>query len=289
MSELWRAALTAPAEAVPIFAQAIEDMAETVSTFELAERGPWRVEILCTGEPARGELASRLALVAATLGLPTPELTIEPVARQDWVAINQASFRPRRIGRFVVRPWHDRSALPRGRYTIRLDAGVAFGTGEHATTQGCLLAIDALARSGRRPRRVLDLGCGSGILAIAAALAWPGLKRPAQGLDVDGDAVRMARENARRNRVRLRAARSHGGSEALGGPYDLVLANILARPLVALAGGVARAVLPGGRVVLSGLLVEHEREVMRAYRARGLVLAGRRRIAGWSTLVMRRP
>lgn len=288
MSGIWRTALTVPAAAVPAFSQAIEELADTLSTFEIAENGPWQIEMLCEAPPDRAAVVARLALAAASLGLPTPQPVIEPVAKQDWVAINQASFRPRAIGRFVVRPGHDRAGPPRGRHTILLDAGVAFGTGEHATTQGCLQAMDALARCGLRPRRILDLGCGSGILAVGAAMLWPGRRAPVRALDIDIDAVRMTRENARRNCVSVRAARSHGGSEGMGGPYGLIVANILARPLIALAGGVAQALAPGGFVVLSGLLVEHEGEVLRAYRARGLVFASRRRIAGWSTLVLRR-
>jgi ribosomal protein L11 methyltransferase len=286
--ETWRVALTVPAGTAPIFSQAIEALASALSAFELAEGGPWRIEALSAAEPDRAAVAARLALAAATLGLAPPEVTIAPLPVQDWVAINQASFKPLRIGRFEVRPGHARA--PRGvRFPIVLDAGVAFGTGEHATTQGCLLALDRLARAGVRPRCILDLGCGTGILAIAAAKLWPGGPRIA-ARDIDTDAVRMTLENARANGVhsRIAAWRSHGDAGG-GGGLDLVIANILARPLVHLAGGIARRLRRGGRVVLAGLLIDQEREVLRAYRARGLRLDARRRLNGWSILVLRRP
>lgn len=286
MEDTWRIALTVPDGTAPIFSQAIEDLASALSAFELFEGGPWRIEALTEHEPERGEIAARLALAATTLGLPLPDVVIAPLARQDWVAINQASFQPRRVGRFLVRPGH--APAQAVRFPIVLDAGVAFGTGEHATTQGCLLALDALARAGVRPRRILDLGCGSGILAIAAAKLWPGGVRIA-ARDIDPDAVRTTRENARANDVgaRIAARRSHGDAGA-GRGLDLAIANILAGPLVQLAGGIARMLRPGGRVVLAGLLVDQEHAVLRAYRARGLRLAARRRISGWSILVLRR-
>ena len=291
--DTWRIALTVPDGTAPIFSQAIEALASALSAFELAEGGPWRIEALAEAEPDRAEVTARLALAATTLGLKPPEVMIAKLPLQDWVAINQASFRPLRIGRFEVRPGHAQ-ARSGVRFPIVLDAGVAFGTGEHATTQGCLLALDALARGvlahdGRRPHRILDLGCGTGILAIAAAKLWPGGPRIA-ARDIDPDAVRMTAENARANAVRGRIAarRSHGDAGVAHG-IDLVIANILAKPLVHLAGGIARQLRPGGRVVLAGLLIDQEREVLRAYRARGLRLAARRRLSGWSILVLRRP
>jgi len=286
--EVWCVALTVPGGTAPIFSQALEDLASALSAFELLEGGPWRIEALAEAEPDRAEIAARLALAAAALRLPPPEVVIAPLARQDWVAINQASFQPRRIGRFLVRPAH--AASVPARFAIVLEAGVAFGTGEHATTQGCLLALDALARAGFQPRRILDLGCGSGILAIAAAKLWPGGRQPIVARDIDADAVRMTAENARDNAVRTRIAarRSHGDAGA-GRGRDLVIANILAGPLIQLAGGIARMLRPGGRAVLAGLLVDQERDVLRAYRARGLRLAACRRLNGWSILVLRRP
>jgi ribosomal protein L11 methyltransferase len=286
--DTWRVAWTVPAGTAPIFSQALEALASALSAFELSEGGPWRLEALSEQEPDRAEVVARLALAATALGLPVPDVAIAPLPRQDWVAINQASFKPLRIGRFEVRPGHAPGS-PGVRFAIVLDAGVAFGTGEHATTQGCLLALDALARAGLRPRRLLDLGCGTGILAIAAAKLWPGGPRIA-ARDIDADAVRMTLENARANFVpsRIAARRSHGDA-GVGRGLDLVIANILARPLVHLAGGIARLVRRGGRVVLAGLLVEQERDVLRAYRARGLRLEARRHLGGWSILVLRRP
>lgn len=181
-------------------------------------------------------------------------------------------------------------SLP-GRITLRLDAGLAFGSGEHGSTRGCLRALEAVAR-GSRPRRVLDLGTGSGILAIAAAKL---LRVPVLGTDIDPWAVRVARQNARLNQVgppRVATAQTPGwrGRAVLArAPYDLVLANILARPLCAMARDLARHLAPGGRAILSGLLASQARQVLAAHRRQGLVLERVVREGGWATLVVRGP
>lgn len=286
MTTLWRVALTVPMGSEPIFARALEDDAVALTAIELAPGGPWRVEALYQAAPVREALAARLALAAAARGLPEPAVIMEPVEPADWLAVNRASFRRVEIGRVVIRPSHDGDPLPVHRIGLTLDAGIAFGTGEHGTTQGCLLALQRLAAIGR-VERVLDLGCGTGILAMAAARLWPGAR--VRALDVDRDAVATTRDNARVNAMRLAVARC-ARRPALGrGRHDVIVANILARPLVALAGTIVRALRPRGRVVLSGLLVEQEAMVAAAYRARGLVLRRRLRRAGWATLVFARP
>ncbi len=176
--------------------------------------------------------------------------------------------------------------MPAERIGLRIDAATAFGTGEHATTRGCLLALDTLARRGPR-HRVLDMGTGTGILAIAAAKTW---RRPVLARDIDHEAVRIAGLNAARNGVgALVMARRSDGYLTRGiidRRFDLVFANILARPLMRMAPRLSRALAPGGIAVLSGLLGRQERAVLAAHRAQRLVL--RRRIAddGWHTLMM---
>ena len=175
-----------------------------------------------------------------------------------------------------------------GRIVLRLDAGVAFGSGEHGSTRGCLRALEGMAH--RRPRRILDLGTGSGILAMAAARL---ARRPVTGTDIDPWSVRTARENARRNGLgnRARFLRADGWSSpaiARGAPYDLVFANILARPLCAMARDLARHLAPGGTAILAGLLATQARMVLAAHRRPGLYLE---RVVGdgaWATLVLRR-
>lgn len=285
--ELWRIALQADGRSQAAFAAALEDIAESISAFEAAPDGPWRIEALTTAKPDAGAVRARLAGAAAALGANAPEIEIGPLPKVDWLAENRRAFPPVAVGRYFVFGTHFAGAPPSGARLIKLDASIAFGSGEHATTRGCLLALDRLSRR-RRARRVLDVGCGSGILAIGAARSWPA---QVVASDIDRDSVRLAAENVQRNGVAARVSVSCGDGLARVRPrrgYDVVLANILARPLCRLSGAIARAVRPGGIVILSGLLAGQESEVRGAYRARRLRLSRRIRIAGWHTLVFQR-
>ncbi len=224
----------------------------------------------------------------AGLPLCMSTFVVKPVEARDWVAENRASFQPIRAGRFFIHPTFYEGRPPAGAQSIALDAATAFGSGSHGTTKGCLLALDRIARR-RRPRRILDMGCGSGILAIAMAKAW---KRPVLAVDIDDEAVRVTAENARRNGVGNYV--NTGAGPGFAAPimqgkrdFDLIVANILARPLIAMAPSLARALSPGGEVVLSGLLTHQENQIVAAYRAQGLALVRRDRIDNWSTLVLK--
>ena len=195
---------------------------------------------------------------------------------------------PRRAGRFIVHGRHDRSKVPANKLGIEIEAALAFGTGHHGTTRGCLLLLDQVLKA-RRPRRVLDLGTGTGVLAIAAAKALHGAVLAS---DIDPASVRVARDNARLNEVGnlVQAIRATGFSAPqfkAHGPFDLVLANILANPLRQMATPMARHLAPSASVILSGLLPYQASGVIAAYRARGLVLLRHLRIEGWSSLLMR--
>jgi ribosomal protein L11 methyltransferase len=205
------------------------------------------------------------------------------------VAESQAKLPALKVGRFFVHGSHHRGALPRGKLALEIDAGIAFGTGRHQTTRGCLELIEGLAD--RPPARPLDLGCGTGILALAMARLW-GVAVIAA--DNDPDAVAVTRENAERNGLQgsIRPLRSEGYVAAAlrrAGPFDLVVANILARPLIEMAPDLVRHLMPGGRAILSGLLIEQEREVLAAHRALGLRCEARRHHGDWSALLLRRP
>ncbi len=231
-----------------------------------------------------------LALAAAASGLAVPEPRIHAVPAIDWVAANYREFPPVQVGRYFVHGSHWRRGSPAGSFGLRIDAATAFGSGEHATTKGCLLALDRLRRRNRRMGRVLDLGCGSGILALAAARTW---RRPTLAVDIDPIAVKVAGANARANGLApwIRTRVSPGFANpaiARRGPYELILANVLARPLMAMARPLARCLAPGGSVVLSGLLPQQERQVLWAQRLQGISLVARIRIDGWSTLVVGR-
>ena len=248
--------------------------------------GGWRVDAYYEAAPdldalreAAGPLLARALSVA-----------IETVPDENWVAISQAALPPVMAGRFCIHGSHDRAQVGRRLNAIEIDAGEAFGTAHHATTEGCLLALDRLTR-GRPFQRVLDLGCGSGVLAIAAALALPQARIVAS--DIDPEAVRVARGNVRANRLagRIKVFAATGlAHPALRGDgrYDLVTANILAGPLIRLAPHLGRAVAPGGIAVLSGLLADQAREVGAAYLTAGFRLRQKLVLMGWATLVLER-
>jgi ribosomal protein L11 methyltransferase len=292
MASLWRLTLIGDAASQAAYAGVLEEEAGAVTAFESAPNGPWKIEAFFEAKPDLGRLAPPIFAAAKALGRAVPALEVEEIAERDWLAENQASFPPLRIGRFFVHGSHVTEAPPAGAWVVALDASIAFGSGEHATTKGCLAAIEALAK--RRPiRRVLDVGTGSGILTIGALRAGA---RRALASDIDPPSVDLARDNMRVNGVASRAdVRLAAGLAKLGptrGCFDLVLANILARPLTALATPLSRAVAPGGYLVLSGLLADQESWVLRAYLARGLRFMGRAAAGsdtvGWRTLVLRR-
>jgi ribosomal protein L11 methyltransferase len=291
---LWRAAFVVPGAAPPDDLGTLEDLALSVSLFAVedpatAEPVAWRVGLFFQNEPAVDALRRELA--RAFGGWVPEEIEVTEVPERDWIAASAMHHEPVRVGRFFVHAAKDRGRVPAGAVAIEVEAGMAFGSGEHATTQACLEAVDALARS-RRFRGVLDLGCGSGVLAIAAARCWPAARVVAA--DSDPVAVRVAKENLDLNGVagRVEAVVSEGFAASAvrrGGPYDLILANILADPLVELAPAVARHLAPGGAVVLSGLLDRQAAGVTRAYVAQGLRPLRQIDRSPWAGLVLAAP
>ncbi len=282
--KLWKLSLTVPARAVGEVETRLDAVAAdkllSVSDFETA--GDMRVvEVLFGADPAG------LGLDVALRDLSSEEIRIALVEDRDWVAESQAALAPIRAGRFFVYGGHDADKVPAGAIGLRIEAAQAFGTGHHATTRGCLLALDDLLKR-RRFERVLDLGCGTGVLAIAAAKV---LRRPVTASDIDPVAVRITRENARLNRARVTAVAATGlDHPALrrAGPYDLIMANILAEPLKDLAPAVARALSPGGLAILSGILESQAESVRAAYLAAGLRSQRRLTLSGWATLTVQK-
>ena len=244
-------------------------------------RGIWRIDAYPTSD------AEAEALVGVLAARPALQVASHTLADADWLAMALSGLPPVRAGRFFVFGAHDRGRIPANAVGLRIEAGAAFGTGHHGTTLGCLVAFDALLKA-ERFGRVLDVGTGTGVLAIAAARTGSGR---VVGTDIDAVSVRIARENAGLNRARAAFVRADGLKHrgvARDAPYDLVFANILARPLVRLAPAIRGALKPGGVAILSGLLRGQQRFVAAAYLARGFRL--RRRILrdAWATLVLER-
>jgi ribosomal protein L11 methyltransferase len=266
-----------------------------VSMFEVIDPDSgsigWVVTALYRAAPDAGALGAGLALVAAANGLPEPALDIAPLPPADWLAEAYAGFPARHIGRFFVHGSHV-AAPSGGTIPLHIDAATAFGSGEHATTEGCLLAIADLARRGARVRHVLDMGTGSGILAIGVAKLFRTARIAA--VDIDEESARVATLNAQLNGVggRIRAVQGNGYLSPLAarGPrFDVIVSNILARPLIRMAPSLHHRLAHGGTAILAGLLSRQEAAVLGAHKAVGLRLVGRKRIGEWTTLILRQP
>ena len=248
--------------------------------------GSWDITLHFAQAPDRTLLCE---LVARQAGKEIADtIVFDTVEARDWVKASLENLVPVPAGRFVVHGAHDRARLPANKLNIEIEAALAFGTGHHGTTRSCLLLLDHLLKA-YRPQRLLDLGTGTGVLAIAAAKA---LRRTVLASDIDVPSVRLARENARLNAAGdfvhvIRAAGFSAPEFAALGPFDLVLANILANPLRQLAQPMSRYLAPGALVVLSGLLTPQAGGVIAAYRARGLVPLRHLAIDGWSSLLLR--
>lgn len=269
-----------PLAAVKAAADAFDDLdpspADAVSWFEEG-RGRFRLELYVTNDEAARSACEAVAAVAPQL-----VVNVTPLADADWVAMSLDGLPPVRAGRFVVAGAHALGMVHGGRKRVWIEASEAFGTGHHGTTLGCLMLLERELRR-RRVRRVLDIGAGSGVLAIAAAKTGA----TARAVEIDRRAAAIMGENVRNNRIGPRVhVFADDGARHADGRYDLVFANILMRPLIRLAPTLTRALAPGGVLILSGLLTKQEPLVRLAYESRGLVLASRFRREGWASLAL---
>ena len=245
------------------------------------DRGIWRIDAFPNDA---GDANGIEACLRAHDGL---SVHVEKLADADWLAMSLSGLPPVRAGRFFIYGAHDQGVVPKNTVNLKIDAGAAFGTGHHGTTVGCLVAFDELLKR-ERFERVLDVGCGTGVLAIAAAKTG---SKVALGTDIDSPSVRIANENAKLNMAGARFVHAFGLNDRKvrgQGPYDLVFANILAPPLVSLSQDIKEALKLGGVAILSGLLRTQERRVSAAYLSRGFILERRIHRDAWSALVLRR-
>jgi len=257
---------------------------ETVAAAAFESEQGWNVEVHFANEPDRSYVMDLLRLLAGKQAL---DVVFETVAQKDWVATSLERLKPVRVGRFVVHGAHDRGKIRPNQIGIEIEAALAFGTGHHGTTQGCLAAIERTVHR-RRPKRVLDLGTGTGVLAIAAARS---LRHTVIASDFDSVAVTTARGNSRANHVGgfvkvTRATGVDAPSIRAGAPYDFVLANILLSTLKQLARPVRPLLAANAVVVLSGLLASQANAALSLWQAQGLRLLFRQTIEGWTTLTL---
>tara|TARA_R110002126_G_scaffold35040_23_gene108205 strand:+ start:1078 stop:1962 length:885 start_codon:yes stop_codon:yes gene_type:complete len=270
-----------------LFEAAIADFVTGYAIFEVENTPRWRLTGYMDRAPDTVAIEAKVAAAAATAGVDMPAVSIAPVVDKDWVAESERSLPALHVGPYFVYGSHIRDTPPAGSIPIKIDAGQAFGTGNHETTQGCLQALEKVFAEGI-PVNSLDIGTGSGILAIAI------VKRcdvDVVATDIDPIAVDVARENAVFNGVGGRisfwvADGVDTGEIAKAAPYDLVVANIVANPLIALAGGISGILSPRGRVILSGILNEQADDVIAAYTASGLVSNDRIVLGNWTTLIL---
>lgn len=275
----------ARAERLGAALERLEPSPAGVGVFELEDgSGNWEVGGYFTAPPDE----TALALLAAATG--AAPFAVSRLPQTDWVAHVRRELTPVEAGRFFVHGSHDADKLPEGRIGLLIEAAMAFGTGHHGTTLGCLRALDRLAAGDFRPARVADIGCGTAVLAMAAARVFDAVVIAS---DIDEVAVQVAEANLRANALedRVRCIRAAGLAHpvlAENRPFDLVFANILKGPLIDLAPSIADSLAPGGRVILSGILNRQADEILRIYGESGLSAVFEEQIGDWTTLELRR-
>ncbi len=301
-SSAYRAIVTLPAVFQELdiarLAQGLEDLEPQahVALRQGDHRGPWKVEWIFYTQPDQAMLLTRLSISAALMGLDLPDdlqFTIEPIDMEtDWLQQCYQSFPPFSVGPFFIYGSHYEEGVPEGLMGMQIDAASAFGSGEHGTTKGCLQAMLEMKAEGQCPWNVLDMGTGSGILAIAAWKLW---KTPILAADIDEESVRVCRHHAQLNGVKeAKGALScvHGDGFATGlvqqkAPYDLIIANILAGPLIDMAQDLVSVLDENGYVILSGMLNEQCDKVCNEYEKLNLKIYKRFDIDDWSTVILR--
>lgn len=275
----------APADALGAAMERLDPEPTGVGVFEIEDgSGLWEVGGYFTDAPSE----AALDLLAAAFG--AKPFVVSELPETDWVAHVKRELTPVEAGRFFVYGSHDADKVPAGKEPLLIEAAMAFGTGHHGTTLGCLRALDRLIDQGVVARNVADIGCGTAVLAMAAARIWPDTVLAS---DIDSQAVDVAKANVRANRLgdRVACVEAAGFNHpeiAAAAPFDLIFANILKGPLVAIAPDVAANLKPGGHAILSGILNEQAQDVIAVYFQNGINLEEQEQIGEWTTLLLRK-
>lgn len=291
---VWCTSVLVPMGVVGAFEEALSPHCDALSWLETDQPGLVRLNGYTPEKPDEKAIGLAVAGTAARVGPVTAQVTVTSMLPRDWASESLKTFPPVSVGRYFIHGSHVRQPAPQGAISLCIEAGAAFGTGSHESTAGCLTLMDRLAKR-RRFARILDVGCGSGILSLAAAKTWT--RARVLGVDLDFKTVGVAKENARINgehggkQGRVSFAVSNGYDHPLvkrnrGGGYNLIVSNILARPLMGLARHMGANLAPGGVGILSGFLVRDERRVLFAHRAQGFRFFDRTERNGWVALAI---
>lgn len=271
---------------VPVFEDALSEVASAVLTVMIEKgenKGLWELQAIFEGKPNEDEIGFIVGQASSMVGIEKPKIQINPMENKNWLLECYQSFKPLSIGKYYIYGSHIDEKVPAGMIPLQIDAATAFGTGEHQTTNGCLTALNELDFV---PNKVIDVGCGSGILSMAYAKTF---NKKVDAVDIDPESVRVATENAKINGLSdLMRVWLSNGYQDVKDTYDLVLCNILARPLMDMASDLKAHLNEGGIAILSGFLNRQERWVLKAHTDIGFKFIKRYRVNGWSTLVIQK-
>ena len=280
-----------PEKAVPFFEKALDPYAVALMASLIEEgkdKNKWKMEAIFDGKPDEHTLSVTIAIAAMSAGIDEPEWDLLPVPKKNWLRENLMDFPPLELGRYYIYGSHiENPKIPAGKIALQIDAATAFGSGEHATTQGCLQAFEDVLKI-IKPKKILDMGCGSGILSMAAAKVL-GESVRIDAVDIDPESVRVTGENIQINGVEksINVFQSTGYAN-VSGQYDLIFANILARPLMEMAPDLYKHLKVGGMAILSGFLNGQKAWVLKAHAKAGLEFVRVYKIKEWSTAIVKR-